>query len=160
MISIIVAVGNNGVIGSSNALLWHISEDLRRFKVLTMGHRIVMGRKTFESIGRPLPGRENVVVSTKITNIDGCRVVQSLDEALEDANQDEIFVIGGAQIYAQTLHLAQRIYLTEVHHTFDGDTYFPSFDRNLFRELSREDFPCGADFPHPFSFVLLERKSI
>ncbi|MDE5815700.1 MAG: dihydrofolate reductase, partial [Alistipes sp.] len=123
MISIIVAVAENGVIGDRNALLWHISEDLRRFKTLTSGPPGVMGRKTCESLGRPLPNRRNVVISRQEMQIAGCEVVHSLDEALALFSADEeVFIIGGAQIYAVALPIADRFYLTRVGHAYEGDT--------------------------------------
>lgn len=159
MISIIVAIADNGVIGDHNALLWHIREDMLHFKHTTMGHPIVMGRKTFESIGRPLPGRENVVVSRQEIEIEGCRVVHSLAQAQSlFAPDKEIFVIGGAQIYAQALPLADRLYITEVHRDYAGDTLFPPICRAEWREVQREDFERGEQFDAPFSFVDYERK--
>ena len=123
MISIIVAVARNGVIGGGNTLLWHISEDLKRFKALTTGHPVVMGRKTFESLGRPLPNRTNVVVTRQHIEIPGCTVAGSLEEALAlFPAQEEVFVTGGGQIYAQALPLADRIYLTTVMRDYEGDT--------------------------------------
>ena len=116
MISIIVAVAENGVIGDNNRLLWHISEDLRRFKRITTGHPVVMGRKTWESLGRPLPGRENVVVTRRELSFDGAQTVHSLDEAYAlFPPEEEVFVIGGAQIYGEALSAADRFYLTRVH---------------------------------------------
>ncbi|MEG0498721.1 MAG: dihydrofolate reductase, partial [Alistipes sp.] len=115
MISIIVAVAENGVIGDKNALLWHISEDLRHFKAITSGHPVVMGRKTWESLGRPLPNRTNVVITHQDLQIDGCLVVHSLAEAVALFGVDEeIFIIGGAQIYAEALAVADHLYLTRV----------------------------------------------
>ena len=117
MISLIVAVAENGVIGDRNALLWHISEDLKHFKSVTTGHPVVMGRKTFESLGRPLPNRTNVVITRQRLEIPGCTVVHSLEEAVMLFPKDEeVFVIGGAQIYAEALPLARRLYLTRVLH--------------------------------------------
>ena len=114
MISIIVAVAENGVIGDNNRLLWHISEDLRRFKRITTGHPVVMGRKTWESLGRPLPGRENVVVTRRELSFDGARTVHSLDEAYAlFPPEEEVFVIGGAQIYGEALPAADRFYRKE-----------------------------------------------
>ncbi len=129
-ISIIVAVAENQVIGYNNQLLWHIKEDLQRFKSLTLGHHIIMGRKTYDSIGRPLPGRTNVVITRdKNYQADGCMVVNSLEDALNMAHQDsEVFIIGGGDIYRQTLHLVNRIYLTRIHASFSGDTFFPELD--------------------------------
>ena len=128
MISIIVAVAENGVIGDNNRLLWHISEDLRRFKRITTGHPVVMGRKTWESLGRPLPGRENVVVTRRELSFDGARTVHSLDEAYAlFPPEEEVFVIGGAQIYGEALPAADRFYLTRVHRAYEGDTRFPEW---------------------------------
>ncbi len=159
MISIIAAIASNGVIGDRNTLLWHIREDMLRFRHLTTGHPVVMGRKTYESIGRPLPGRTNVVISREVSAIEGCRVVRSLAEAQSMFPSDEeIFIIGGAQIYAQALPVADRLYITEVHRSYDGDTSFPPIDLSQWRETAREDFPCGKEFAFPFSFVDYERK--
>lgn len=132
MISIIVAVAENWVIGGNNQLLWRISEDLKRFKSLTSGHSIIMGRKTFESIGRPLPNRKNIVVSRNSNLIiEGCIIVNSLNEALEiTEGEDEVFVVGGGELYRQALPLAKKIYLTKVHKNFEGDTTFPAINFN------------------------------
>ena len=129
MISIIVAIARNGVIGNGNALIWRIAEDLRRFKALTTGHPVIMGRKTYESIGRPLPNRTNVVVTRrKDYRPEGCLVAGSLEQAvgLFDPSE-EIFIIGGAQIYAQAMPMADRLYLTEIDSDYEGDTRFPPF---------------------------------
>ena len=127
MISLIVAVAENGVIGDRNALLWHISEDLRHFKAVTTGHPVVMGRKTWESLGRPLPNRTNVVITRQNIEIPGCTVVHSLEEAVALFPADEeVFVIGGAQIYAAALPLARKFYLTRVFRAYEGDTRFPN----------------------------------
>lgn len=159
MVSIIVAVAENGVIGDRNTLLWHISEDLRRFKALTTGHPVVMGRKTYESLGRPLPNRTNVVVTRQRLDIPGCTVVHALDEALALFPADEeVFVIGGAQIYAQALPLADRFHLTRVMHAYAGDTHFPDWDETQWRLTACESFPCGRDFPYPFAFETYERR--
>jgi len=158
MISIIVAVAENGIIGAKKTLLRHISEDLRRFKALTTGHPVVMGRKTFESLGRPLPNRRNVVISRQELAIDGCEVVHSLDEALAlFPSDEEVFIIGGAQIYAEALPIADRFYLTRVGHTYEGDTRFPDWDAADWRLVDSESYPCGAEYPHPFSFETYER---
>lgn len=159
MISIIVAVAANGVIGDNNSLLWHISEDLRNFKRITSGHPVVMGRKTFESLGRPLPNRTNVVVSRTVTEIEGCRVAASLNEAIAMFPEDEeVFIIGGAQIYAQALDAADKLYLTRVEHDYEGDTSFPEWDATRWRLTSREAFPRGEKYPYPFAFEEYERK--
>ena len=160
MVSIIVAVAENGVIGDKNALLWHISEDLKHFKALTTGHPVIMGRKTYESLGRPLPNRTNVVVSRREIEIPGCRVVHSLEEALGLFPEDEeVFVIGGAQIYAQALPLADCFYLTRVMHAYPGDTLFPEWDEAEWRLIASEAFPCGREYPYPFSLETYERRN-
>ena len=159
MISIIVAVAQNGVIGDKNSLLWHISEDMRFFKRTTSGHPVIMGRKTYESLGRPLPNRTNVVISRTLRSIEGCTVVGSLEEAVAMfPKEEEVFIIGGAQIYAQALPLADRIYLTVVGKEYEGDTSFPALDLSQWTELWREDYTCGEEFEYPFSFITLERK--
>lgn len=159
MISLIVAVAQNGVIGDRNALLWHIAEDLRNFKRITSGHPVVMGRKTYESLGRPLPNRTNVVVTRQTLELPGCTVVHSLKEALRlFPAEEECFVIGGAQIYAQALPLADRFYLTRVEHPYEGDTRFPDWNPDQWRLVASEAFPCGADYPHPFRFETYERR--
>ena len=159
MISIIVAVAANGVIGDNNSLLWHISEDLRNFKRITSGHPVIMGRKTFESLGRPLPNRTNVVVSRTATAIDGCRVAASLDEAIAMFSADvEAFIIGGAQMYAQALDAADKIYITRVGRDYEGDTSFPEWDATRWRLTSREEFPRGEKYPYPFAFEEYVRK--
>lgn len=159
MISIIVAVASNGVIGDKNTLLWHIREDLQRFKALTTGHPVVMGRKTYESLGRPLPNRRNIVISRQEIAIAGCEVVHSLTEALAlFAAEEEVFIIGGAQIYAEALPLADRFYLTRVEHPYEGDTRFPEWDSAQWRLVASEAFPHGETYPHPFVFETYERR--
>lgn len=159
MISIIVAVAKNGVIGDKNTLLWHLREDMIHFRTTTSGHPVVMGRKTFDSIGRPLPKRTNVVI-TRDTNlaIEGCTVVHSLEEAVAmfDKNE-EVFIIGGAQIYAQALAVADRIYLTVIDKEYEGDTSFPEIDYSAWKEISREEYVRGEEFEHPFAFITLEK---
>ncbi|MDE6445475.1 MAG: dihydrofolate reductase [Alistipes sp.] len=159
MISIIVAIAENGVIGSNNTLLWHIREDLQHFKAITTGHPVIMGRKTFESLGRPLPNRRNVVITRQETAFEGCDTVHSLAEALALFPADqEVFIIGGAQIYAKALPLARRFYLTRIGHPYQGDTRFPAWDPALWRLVSSEHFDRGTDFPYPFTFETYERK--
>jgi len=139
-LSIIVAIAENGVIGKGNNLLWHISEDLKRFKKLTSGHSIIMGRKTFESIGKPLPNRRNIVISRNTSiHAEGCEIANSIENALKlTQNEDEVFVIGGGQIYKQALPLANKLYLTRVHADYDGDTFFPSVDTATWKLVSEE----------------------
>ena len=159
MVSIIVAVAENGVIGDKNTLLWHISEDLKHFKAVTTGHPVIMGRKTYESLGRPLPNRTNVVITRQQVEIPGCRVVHSLGEAVALFPADEeVFVIGGAQIYGEALPAADRFYLTRVHRAYEGDTRFPEWDAAEWRLVGSESFPCGERYEYPFTFETYERK--
>ena len=159
MVSIIVAVAENGVIGDKNSLLWHISEDLRNFKRITSGHPVIMGRKTFESLGRPLPNRTNVVISRREQTIEGCTVVGSLEEAIAMFPQtEEVFIIGGAQIYALALGIADKFYLTRVGHSYQGDTSFPEWDESQWNLISKESFEQGDKFPYPFTFEEYTRK--
>lgn len=158
MISIIVAIAENGIIGDKNALLWNIKEDMRRFRTTTTGHPVIMGRKTFESIGRPLPKRTNVVITRGDNTFEGCEVAHSLEEAVAIfPKEEEIFIIGGAQIYAQALPIADRLYLTIVHRDYEGDTAFPKFDMAEWREISREEFERGEEYDGAFTFIDLER---
>ena len=159
MISIIVAVAENGVIGDKNSLLWHISEDLRNFKRITSGHPVSMGRKTFESLGRPLPNRTNVVISRTTTQIEGCTVVNSLEAAIAlFSTEEEVFIIGGAQIYALALDIADKFYLTRVGHPYEGDTSFPEWDVTKWELQSKESFERGEKYPYPFTFEEYTRK--
>jgi dihydrofolate reductase len=141
VISLIVAASANNVIGNDGELPWRLSDDLKRFKAVTMGKPIVMGRKTFESIGRPLPGRLNIVITRQNDfAADGCEVVQSIEKAVEVAGAvEEVMVIGGSQIYAAFLQMADRVYLTRVHTDVEGDALFPSLDHAEWRESSREE---------------------
>ncbi|MDR0659842.1 MAG: dihydrofolate reductase [Prevotellaceae bacterium] len=159
MLSIIVAVAENNVIGCNNQLIWHISEDLKYFKRITSGHAVIMGRKTFESIGKPLPHRTNIVISKNAElKPEGATVVPSLEDAIAKVNpQEENFIIGGGSIYREAMCLADKLYLTKIHHTYEGDTFFPEIG-NEWKEISREDFEHGEKFGHPFSFITYERK--
>lgn len=161
-LNIIVAVAENGVIGGSNTLLWHISEDLRRFKQLTTGHPVIMGRKTFLSIGRPLPNRRNIVISRQADlQIEGCEVFGSLEAAIaacHEASVEQAFVIGGGEIYRQALPLADRIHYTRVFRAYEGDTTFPSLDSAEWHKVSEEHFDRGEKFEYPYSFEIYERK--
>lgn len=159
LLSLIVAQAENGVIGSNNQLPWRLPEDLRRFKRLTWGKPILMGRRTFESIGRPLPGRSNIVM-TRAADFrpESVVIVHSLEEALRAVSTaPELVVIGGAEIYHLALPLADRIYLTEVHAAVDGDTALPLFDPREWVEVAREEHPADERHAHPMSFVVLER---
>ena len=160
IISLIVAMDNNRVIGSKGALPWHLSADLKHFKAITMGKPIVMGRKTHESIGRPLPGRENVVLTRDKNYLSkGCTILHSLECVYAKFNHtEEIMIMGGTELYRWTLDKADRIYLTEVHAECEGDTFFPEFDRNEWTETERKDFKADENNEFDYSFVMLERK--
>jgi len=156
MIALVVAMAENRVIGKNNQLIWHLPADLKFFKNLTTGHPIIMGRKTYESIGKPLPNRTNIVITRQPDfKAEGCLVAHSLNEALMMAQQldSEIFVIGGAEIYRQAMFLADTIYLTKVHHQFEGDTFFPEIDSILWKEVSREKHEPDEKNSYPYSFV-------
>ncbi len=156
MITLVVARAANGVIGRDGALPWHLPADLRRFKALTMGKPIVMGRRTFESIGRPLPGRHNIVLTRGAWRADGVTVVPDLPAALAAAG-GEAMIIGGAAVYAAALPVADRIELTEVHAAPRGDTVLPPFDPTDWVEVARDDHAGDGDAPG-YSFVTLERR--
>jgi len=160
IISFIVAMDRNRVIGRGGTLPWRLSADLKNFKAITMGKPIIMGRKTHESIGRVLPGRENVVItSDKGYQAPGCTVLHSMECVLAKySHMDEIMIMGGADLYRQLLDRADRIYLTEVHAELEGDTYFPEFDRESWEEIERQDFRADAKNEYDYSFVVLERS--
>lgn len=156
----VVAMSENRVIGRNNTLPWHLPADLRHFKAITSGHTLIMGRKTFESIGKPLPNRNNIVVSRDLgLNAKGCIVVNSLEEALASAEvfNTNIYVIGGAQIYAQTLPILQKMYLTLVHHQFDGDAFFPEYNEQEWRVVSKEAHEADAENAYAYTFYEMER---
>ncbi len=159
-LSIIVAMDRNRVIGNNDSLPWHISADLKNFKKITMGKPIVMGRKTHESIGRPLPGRENIIITRdKTYQAEGCTVLNSIDEIFEYCEGvEEVMITGGSEIYKYTLEQATRLYLTEVHTEIEGDTFFPEFNRSDWSEVSREAFTADEKNEFDYSFVLLEKK--
>jgi dihydrofolate reductase len=158
--SIIVAVANHNVIGINNTLPWHLPEDLKRFKALTMGHHIVMGRKTYASLGRLLPGRTTVIVTrNKDYLVEGAVVVHSIAQALTAcAGDDEVFLIGGAELYQQGLALADKLYITEVHADFAGDAFLTDIDLALWDEVSRESHQ--AENGLAYSYVTYQRNSI
>lgn len=158
LISFVVAVDKNNLIGGNNQLVWHLPADLRHFKDITSGHAIIMGRKTFESMGRPLKNRRNIVITRQTVEIPGCEVVHSLQEALDLCKGDqEVFVIGGAEIFRQAMPVAGRIYLTRIHHAFEGDTYFPEPDKNKWEITEQEDHYADEKNPYNYSFITLER---
>jgi dihydrofolate reductase len=159
VLSIIVAAAENDVIGRDNALPWHLPDDLKHFKALTMGKPMLMGRKTFESIGKPLPGRTSLVLTrSKEWQREGVIVVQSVDEALARAgNVPELTVIGGTEVFRATLPRADRIYLTRVHAEVTGDAVMPKIDPKIWREVERTHHPADERHEHPMTFLTLER---
>jgi len=152
-------MARNRVIGANGAIPWHLPEELKRFKRLTLGHHIIMGRKTWESIGRPLPGRAMVIVSRQRGyNVPGAKTAHSLDAAVAACGDDsEIFVIGGAELYAQALPRANRLYLTTVDAEIAGDTAMPAFDAGDWREVSSTSFVPDEQHQYPFRCVIYER---
>lgn len=161
-ISLIAAASENNVIGRDNDLPWHLPKDLKFFRSKTSGHPIIMGRKNYESIGRSLPNRLNIVITRQAgLEIEGCEVVGSLEEAIElgkQSDQDELFVIGGGQIYEAAMPLADRIYLTRVHAHVDGDVLFPELDESEWKQLSSEEHLADDDHEHAFTFIVYERR--
>jgi dihydrofolate reductase len=157
-LSIIVAIANNQVIGINNTLPWHLPDDLKRFRALTTGHHIIMGRKTYESLGRLLPGRTTVIVTrNKNYRLEGALIAHSLEGAVALCkNDDEVFLIGGAELYQDGLKLADKLYITEVDLTVDGDAFFPEFDLNLWQETSREAHASAQGLS--FSYITYTRK--
>ena len=161
-ISLIVAMAANRVIGLDNKMPWHLSADLKKFKAITMGSPIVMGRKTYESIGKPLPGRSNIIISR---NLDyqqtDCLVFNDIKTAIEASSKDaeEIFIIGGAELYKATLPHADNLYLTLINQDFDGDTFFPEIDFKVWTEASREDISDDPSVNFNYSFLKLSRTN-
>jgi dihydrofolate reductase len=161
MISAVVAMSEDRVIGKDNQLPWRLPADLRHFKSLTTGNPIVMGRKTYESIGKPLPNRTNIICTRNPEySAPGCIVVTSALQAIHSIAEDssQIFIIGGAEIYQLFMPMIERIYLTIVHHVFDGDAYFPELDSSRWNEISRSSHESDNENPYPYSFVLLEKN--
>ena len=161
MISLIVAIAANNAIGRNNDLLCYLPNDLKRFKAITLGHTIVMGRRTYESLPKgALPGRTNVVITRQAdADWENTVIVHSVDEALNDADSKELFVIGGATLYEQTLNRADRLYITHIHHEFaDADTFFPNIDYTQWREIEREAHCADERHPYDYTFVTYERK--
>jgi dihydrofolate reductase len=164
LVSLIVAMAEHGVIGRGGDLPWRLSADLRRFKQLTMEHHILMGRITYESIGRPLPGRKMIVITRQADfAADTATVVHSLDAAIEAAREvgdDEAFIIGGGEIYQQALEMVDRIYLTRVHVEVDGDTYFPAVDFDRWRLVEEEHIPSDERNEFAHTFQIYTRKPV
>lgn len=160
MLTIIAAIGENNALGKNNQLIWHLPADLKRFKKVTSGHHIIMGRKTFESLGKPLPNRTTIIITRdKNYSAEGCLVVHSLSDAVKAASSDENpFILGGAEIYRQSLEMADVLDLTLVHHLFEADVFFPEIDKTIWKETFREDFKQDKKNKYDFSFVKFERK--
>lgn len=159
-IILVAAHAQNRVIGKDNDLVWRLPKDFKHFKELTLGHPIIMGRKTFESLGKPLPGRTSIIITRdEHYQQESCIVVHSLNEAIQEARKldEEIYVIGGSQIYAQALPLANKMYLTEVKATPEGDALFPEFSKNEWKETARQSFPKDEKHDYAFDFVTWER---
>lgn len=160
-LTIIVAAGENDAIGKDNKLIWHLSDDLKRFKALTSGHNIIMGRKTFESFPKPLPNRTHVVISRQkdYQAPEGVIIVNSLENAINATRQDnQSFVIGGGEIYKQAILLADKIEMTRVHESFDADTFFPKIDPTIWKEVSNTFHNKDENHEHSFSFITYERR--
>lgn len=158
-ISAICAMSENGVIGKNNQLPWHLPADLKHFKKITLGNPILMGRKTYESIGRPLPGRLNIIL-THNTHFQapGCTVVPSIDEALIAAKEyPELFIIGGATLYQELMPLTQRIYMTKIYQHIDGDTFFPPLDLKQWQQVECTDHEVDEANPYRYSFMIFDR---
>lgn len=155
-----VAISANNAIGKDNQLLWHLPADLKHFKNITSGHTIIMGRKTFDSVGRPLPNRRNIVITRqKNLQIDGVEVVNSLNSALElTSNEEKIFILGGAEIYKEALPLTHKIELTRVHQEFDADAFFPELDNETWKEVWKEDHLPDEKNKFAYTFSTLERR--
>lgn len=166
-VSLIVAMSENRVIGRQNQMPWHLPDELKYFKRVTMGKPVLMGRNTFESIGKPLPGRDNIIITRNADyEADGISVVTSVEDALDLADSlsgndpiAEAMVIGGAQIFAATLPIADRLYLTEVHAIIDGDVFFPEFPRERWRVVARDEHAADAKNPYAYSVLVLERRA-
>ncbi len=161
-ISLIVAVARNQVIGLDNRMPWHLSADLKKFKEITMGSPILMGRKTFESIGKPLPGRRNIIISRNESyQQEGCEVFNDLNAAIESCkNNEELFVIGGAKLYKTMLPHANYLYLTEIHKEFVGDTRFPEYDSRNWLEIERQEVDNDPTVDFSYSFVKLQKNDV
>ena len=160
-LTIIVAAAENNAIGRGNQLIWLLSDDLKRFKALTSGHHIIMGRKTFESFPKPLPNRTHIVITRQkdYKAPDGVILVHSLEDAIDAAKSDtQPFIIGGGQIYKQAMALADKIELTRVHETFEADAFFPEIDTSIWKETSNIFNAKDAEHEHEFSFITYERK--
>ncbi len=160
MVTIIAAIAENNALGKDNQLIWYLPADLKRFKKTTLNHVVIMGRKTFESLGKPLPNRTNIIITRDKNYIaEGCVVVNSIKEALEyAAKEDENpFILGGAEIYKQVMSSTDKLDITFVHHKFEADVFFPEIDKTIWKETSRENFKADDKNKYDYSFVIFER---
>ncbi|MFQ3305580.1 MAG: dihydrofolate reductase [Polaribacter sp.] len=161
MITVIAAIAKNYALGKDNDLIWHLPADLKRFKKVTTGHYIVMGRNTYESIGRPLPNRTTIIITRNKNYFkEGCLIANSLEEAIEMAKEEaQVFIIGGAQIYKETIakDLAEQLDITLVHNEFEADVYFPEIDTKIWKEVAREDFKADEKNEHDYSFISYQK---
>ncbi|MCO7183863.1 dihydrofolate reductase [Tenacibaculum sp. XPcli2-G] len=161
MITLIAAIAKNNALGKDNDLIWHLPADLKRFKKVTTGHPILMGRNTFESIGKPLPNRTSIII-TRNNNyfVDGCLIANSIEQAIELAEGKDAFIIGGAQIYKDALeqNLVDRLDITVLHHEFEADAFFPEINMEIWKEVAREDFKADEKNKYDYSFVSYEKR--
>ncbi|MES2457081.1 MAG: dihydrofolate reductase [Bacteroidota bacterium] len=159
IVSAVVAIAENNAIGKDNELLWYLPTDLKHFKSITKGHTIIMGRKTFDSIGKALPHRRNIVITrTEGLEIEGAEVVNTVDQALElCSDEEEVFIVGGAEIYKIAMPATDRIYLTTVHRSFEGDAYFPEINMDLWKVVAEEKYEADEKNNIDFTFATLER---
>lgn len=162
MFSLIAAIGKNNELGKDNTLLWNMPNDMKYFRETTRGHSVIMGRKTFESIGRPLPNRRNIVITRDMNYTkEGIEIVHSLDEALKifENKNEEVFIIGGAEIYKQAIEKIDKLYITEIDGEFpEADTFFPIIDKEIWKETKKENHTKDETNPYEYAFVIYERK--
>ena len=163
MITIIAAIAKNNALGKDNDLIWHLPADLKRFKKITSGHHILMGRNTFESIGKPLPNRTTIIITRNKNYFkDGCLIAHSIEDALDLVENDEnIFILGGAQIYKETIAkgLVDQLDITQVHQEFEADAFFPEIDLNIWEEVKREDYKADEKNKYDYSFISFRKKT-
>ncbi|RKF04815.1 dihydrofolate reductase [Tenacibaculum lutimaris] len=161
MITLIAAIAKNNALGKDNDLIWYLPADLKRFKQITSGHHILMGRNTFESIGKPLPNRTSIIITRNNDYFkDGCLIANTIEHAIELTKGNNAFIIGGAQIYKQALEqdLVDRLDITIVHHNFEADAFFPEIDKTVWKEVAREDFKADEKNKYDYSFVSYEKR--
>ncbi|HCE55974.1 MAG: hypothetical protein APF83_09450 [Lutibacter sp. BRH_c52] len=160
MVTIMAAIAANNALGKDNQLIWYLPADLKRFKKTTLNHAVIMGRKTYESLGKPLPNRTNILITRdKNYKAEGCVVVNSLKKALKIAEEvdENPFILGGAEIYKQAMPFTDKLDITFVHHQFDADVFFPEIDKTIWKETSRENFKADENNKYDYSFVTFER---